>query len=84
MQNLPQSTFSITCKPLHKFNSTTTYQHDTATVLYDTLCDICNHLLLLIIKFSMFELEFNVLKKWQKEEKNSQMSQKVCENNDAL
>jgi hypothetical protein len=32
----------------------------------------------------MFELEFNVLKKWQKEEKNSQMSQKVCENNDAL
>jgi len=33
----------------------------------------------------MFELEFNVLKSGKKnDEKNPQMSQKVCENNDAL
>jgi len=32
----------------------------------------------------MFELEFNVSKSGKNDEKNPQMSQKVCENNDAL
>mgnify|MGYP001241491337 FL=1 len=45
---------------------------------------ICNHQLLLIIEFGMFELEFNVSKSGKNDEKNPQMSQKVCENNDAL